>query len=222
MGVQHFYLYNNNSNDNYLEILTPYLDAKEVDLFDWPVETYSQQDYLYQLQLPVYRHALELAKAETCWIAFIDLDEFLFPVEKENLLEFLEEYRDCSAIAVNWQIFGTSFITNLADHQLITENFILKAPQEYAINRIVKLIVQPQDVLKIDDPHFFTLISDKEIINSSREPVRSKESNQVLVNKVRINHYWFGDKRWFCENKIPRREKWGLYFSKKQQDDFFV
>src|SRR4051812_43400023 len=39
VGVEHFYLYNNLSTDNYLEILQPYIAEGIVELFDWPVET---------------------------------------------------------------------------------------------------------------------------------------------------------------------------------------
>src|SRR5436190_22744853 len=36
IGVEHFYLYNNYSTDNYLEILQPYIDAGIVDCIGWP------------------------------------------------------------------------------------------------------------------------------------------------------------------------------------------
>ena len=35
-GVQHFYLYNNNSTDNYLQILLPYIKSGTVELMNWP------------------------------------------------------------------------------------------------------------------------------------------------------------------------------------------
>ena len=40
IGAQHFYLYNNKSTDNYLDILKPYVEQGEVELFDW---NYSNQ-----------------------------------------------------------------------------------------------------------------------------------------------------------------------------------
>src|SRR6187431_2863710 len=36
VGIDHFYLYNNNSDDNYYEILKPYIEKGFVDLIDWP------------------------------------------------------------------------------------------------------------------------------------------------------------------------------------------
>lgn len=34
-GVDHIYLYNNNSTDNYLTVIKPYLEERYIDLIDW-------------------------------------------------------------------------------------------------------------------------------------------------------------------------------------------
>ena len=36
VGVDHFYLYNNNSDDNYKEVLEPYIRQGIVTLIEWP------------------------------------------------------------------------------------------------------------------------------------------------------------------------------------------
>ena len=41
IGIDHFYLYNNNSDDNYMVIVKPYVDKGIVTLIEWP-EPYSQ------------------------------------------------------------------------------------------------------------------------------------------------------------------------------------
>ena len=41
-GFSKFFLYNNNSNDNYLEVLQPYIDKGIVDLTEWPMQSPSQ------------------------------------------------------------------------------------------------------------------------------------------------------------------------------------
>ncbi len=35
VGVEHFWLYNNSSTDNYAEILKPYIKEGIIELFDW-------------------------------------------------------------------------------------------------------------------------------------------------------------------------------------------
>lgn len=36
MGVEHFYLFNHLSSDDYLSVLQPYLSIGLVELYDWP------------------------------------------------------------------------------------------------------------------------------------------------------------------------------------------
>ncbi len=216
VGVQHFYLYNNLSSDNYLDILKPYIESGVVDLTDWPVQTYSEKDYLDNLQLPVYNHALNIAKETSEWIAFIDLDEFLFPVIHSNLIEMLKNYEDYAALSVNWQIYGTSQLDTLPEHCLIIESLIYKAETTYFRNMFIKMIVQPQFVKKINHPHYFEYLEGYYAIDSSRKPLPFKTCLQpVIIDIVRINHYWSGPLDLFLHQKLPRRKLWGINFSEE-------
>jgi len=44
------------------------------------------------------------------WFAFIDLDEFLCPVQHKNLQLFLKDYGHLKAIGINWRLFGANGI----------------------------------------------------------------------------------------------------------------
>lgn len=214
VGVEHFYLYNNLSTDNYLEILRPYIAEGIVDLFDWPVETSSQRDYLNLLQLPAYNDALEKVKGKAKWAAFIDLDEFIVPRRHNNLVDMLSEYEEYAGIAINWQIFGTSNIEDLPKGKLVTESFTLKAPDKQGMNEIVKLIVQPQYVESILNPHTFQFLPHYYAVNSNGNPLNNNQMGQaVVLDTACINHYWFGSLNWLLGSKIPRREKWGIKLS---------
>jgi hypothetical protein len=215
MGVQHFYLYNNLSQDEYIEILMPYILAGEVELFDWPVETYQQLDYLNFVQLPIYNHALKIAQKTAHWAAFIDLDEFLFPVKSSDLVSFLQDYRAFAGLVVNWQAYGTGGIDSLSPQGLITENLVWKAPTYFQGNHMIKSIVQPLLVSMISDPHSFFFVGDYFAVNANGEPIPPGQSSHpvIAIDRIRINHYWFGTKNWFLQNKIPRRARWGLSFT---------
>lgn len=220
VGVEHFYLYNNLSTDNYLEILQPYIDRGVVELFEWPVETANQKDYLDLLQLPAYNNALSLVKESAVWAAFIDLDEFLVPVRHNNLPDMLKEYSNCAGIAINWQVFGTSWIDTLPEGELITENLIWKAPEDLGLNNIVKFVVQPIFVKFIPNPHAFEFENGYFAVNSEGTPLDAKQMGQpVVVDTIRINHYWFGTTQWFENVKIPRREKWGLKLPREHLEE---
>ncbi len=221
IGVQHFYLYDNLSTDNYLEILLPYIESGEVDLFHWPVETCNQQEYLDLLQLPVYNDALNIVKQSARWAAFIDLDEFLFPVRQTNLLMVLDEYRAYGALAVNWQVFGTSGIERLREGELIIENLLWRTPCNWGINKIVKMVVQPHHVHMFSHPHYCDFEEGYFAVNSNKERLPDLCGEQdPIVDVLRINHYWFGDRNWFVTNKLLRRKKWGIPIINDALDNF--
>ncbi|MCQ2170215.1 MAG: glycosyltransferase family 92 protein [Bacteroidales bacterium] len=97
IGFDHIYLYNNNSSDNYLEILRTYIDDGFVTLTDWP-DTPGQ--------LSAYRHFACNFWNETSWVAFCDLDEFYCPRKCRNIKDFLELYKRYPSIFCYWRLFG--------------------------------------------------------------------------------------------------------------------
>lgn len=69
-GVEHFYLYDNDSPDNQAEVAKPYVEAGLVDYFPFPG---------LKMQYPAYNDALERFKFQSRYMAFIDGDEFVYP-----------------------------------------------------------------------------------------------------------------------------------------------
>ena len=214
VGVQHFYLYNNLSTDRSLEILQPYIDKGEVELFDWPIPLRNQAEYVTLLQLPVFNDCLHRARDHAKWVAFIDLDEFLFPLEADNLVDFLSDYEQFGGVVVNWQIYGTSFVDKLPIDALITETLIWKAPEQWEINKYIKQIVQPKYATHALTPHSFAYLDGFFAVNSNAEKIQEKvDGMTAVIDRIRINHYWFGTEEWLRKNKLPRRAKWGMNFA---------
>ena len=102
-GVEHFYLYNNDSSDDFAQVLAPYVDAKLVTLKAW-----SGKLQMY----PAYDDAIENYRFDCRYMAFIDLDEFIFPKTNRSVAEVVEEifsrYPNAAALGVNWQCFGSN------------------------------------------------------------------------------------------------------------------
>ena len=72
-GVEHFYLYNNDSSDNYEKIVAPYVQAGLV----------TSTDIAGKLSMfPAYTDAVKRFKFFNRYMAFIDLDEFIYPKSK--------------------------------------------------------------------------------------------------------------------------------------------
>jgi hypothetical protein len=207
MGVEHFYLYNNRSVDNFRTVLAPYIEKKIVDLIQWPYR-FKEGSHWSPIQCSAYQETIDKVKGKVKWLALLDIDEFLFPVKKDNLIEFLKDYERFGAVCANWQMYGTSHVTKIPDHQLLIEALRLKAPKDHSENTLVKSIVQPLKVKKCENPHFCFFISDFYQVNADKERFDGPQTPSVSLNKLRINHYWSKDEDFFYRIKIKRRESW--------------
>ena len=83
IGVDHFYLYNNFSDDNYLSVLSPYIERDIVTLIDWPIEFG---------QMSAYNDCYQKTKQETHWLGYIDADEC------KNVLNDVNREHICSCV----------------------------------------------------------------------------------------------------------------------------
>lgn len=201
VGVKHFYLYNNQSNDNFKEILAPYIECHEIELFDWPFER-QKGAWDTVVQCNAYNNALNRIRGIAKWVAFIDLDEFLFPVAVDNLSQFLIDYENYGGVCVNWAMFGTSNIEVIPDNGLMIEYLTMGGILDHEHNKHVKSIVRPERTEKFISPHyarynkeFFQVTPDKVQFEGAFSPFPSH-------SKVRINHYYTRDIKWLMEKKM--------------------
>src|ERR1700733_11023438 len=76
VGVQHFYLFNNLSDDNYQDVLAPYVTSGEVDLIEWNYPSRENKEWK-PIQRNAYKKGIQAATGKARWLALIDLDEFI-------------------------------------------------------------------------------------------------------------------------------------------------
>lgn len=113
VGVEHFYLYNNQSTDNFREMLAPWINRGVVTLLDWGREGG---------QVGAFNDCIRRFRMEARWIAFLDVDEFLFSPETRDLRKVLPRYEGYPAIFVYWILFGSGGHVNRPEGSII-ENF---------------------------------------------------------------------------------------------------
>lgn len=207
VGVQHFYLYNHLSTDDYQSVLEPYIQDGTVELIDWPYPFTEYKEW-GGIQMQAYKDGIKRARKISKWVAIIDTDEFLFPVQAVSLSEFLEEYEEYAALGVNWQCYGSSYIERLLPEQYMLEVMTWKAPQEASKNFHVKSIVQPLKVVDCDNPHYCRYKENEIAVNESKKPFEGAFTEQVEISKIRINHYWSRDLDFLINNKLVRQRKW--------------
>jgi len=207
IGVEHFYLYNNNSEDDFMTILDPYIATGIVEFFNWP-QTYETIPEWGSVQCGAYEHAIKRSKMDTQWLAILDIDEFLVPVEQDRLSNVLKEFENYGGVCVNWQMYGTSYVDRIASNELMIEKLTRKAPPEYGENLYVKSIVQPKKVHSMKDPHFANYKRKHYQVNTNEQRLVGSISPYIVTDKLMINHYWTKDEDFLHNEKVKRREGW--------------
>jgi hypothetical protein len=139
MGVEHFYLCNHLSADNYQEVLQHYIDRGVVTL---TYETRDGRRFVWHgIQHDYYRSVLEQLKVDTEWVIVCDIDEYFLPLQDDNIVQLLGRYRDHAAVSFNWVMFGTSGVQRIPDGSLMTET-LNKCQQSW--DRVFKSITRPR------------------------------------------------------------------------------
>jgi glycosyltransferase involved in cell wall biosynthesis len=101
-GADHIYLINDNSDDNFLEIIQEYIDDNKITLFNVNEPYYlGRQRNLYN------RHILPHIK-ETKWLLMVDLDEFIWSPIDINLKNILKNCENFGQIQIRQTIFGSN------------------------------------------------------------------------------------------------------------------
>jgi len=142
VGVEHVFIYDNNSTDGTPDVMAPFVDRGLATCISWPAVPASpscEYDFLAR-----YGHASR-------WVAFFDADEFLFESSRGALSAALEENADRPAVAVCWRYFGSAGYETIPAG-LVTERFD-RADAVY--NRHVKVIARPSQIVRHRNSHNF-------------------------------------------------------------------
>jgi hypothetical protein len=101
-GADHFYLVNDNSSDDFLPILQPYLDKQQVTLFD------GQFPYYLGRQRDMYNAFILPHLKETKWLLMVDMDEYVWSPKCVNLLDLLNLCTRLGQIQIFDMLFGSN------------------------------------------------------------------------------------------------------------------
>jgi hypothetical protein len=217
VGAEHFWLYDNESTDNWQEVLNPYIKAGLVDVFSWPCSLCKKDKgnpWPFELQAMAIQDALRKARKNTTWFSFIDIDEFFLPKKDATIPQCLNNhFADASAVFVSWRCFGTNNLCIPQGSPILYE-LTARAVESHYKNTNGKTIVRPREV-DIDQVywvHTLPLVSNGNYLGGSREPVISDRFAAGLSWKVQeeficLNHYFFRDDTFFYTRRLQLAEK---------------
>lgn len=213
-GVEHFWLYNHSSTDNWEEELKPYIEEGIVEVFDWPA---SRGDWVPD-QIRAFCDGIYRAIGVATWVALIDQDEFILPIQGRSIVGCLKKhFSDQNAIYVNWRNFGTNHV-NLSEGESMLSRLVSCSEKLHPRNCVGKTIVRPEaaDPTKMWSPHFCPLKEGFEYVNGEGGKTLVLDGTDLKTDGknhegfIRINHYALRDEKYFHNYRLPRDSNPGL------------
>lgn len=175
-GVEHFYLINDNSSDNFMEIIQEYIDKNIVTLFNVNEPYYlGRQRNLYN------RHILPLIK-ESKWLLMVDMDEYVWSKIEVNLSNILKNYEHLSQIQICETQFGSN--GHIKQPKYIVKSFT-KRKSDLSHNGRLKYLVNNSYEFTSLNIHHATFLNDYDKIS----PEGEHKFIQLYREYITLNHY---------------------------------
>lgn len=179
-GVEKFYIYDNESDDGTKKILEPFIKSGIVEYTYFPGE---------RMQIAAYDDCLARHRFDSRWIAFIDLDEFIVPIENKNIPEFLKPLENFSSVEINWLVYGSGGAKYKTDGDVMARFRAHSHPND-PINNHIKSIVNPRKITSFIGAHEAVALTGKTVdANGRKVRVRFFDRAPIGHDKIRINHY---------------------------------
>ncbi len=159
-------------------------------------------------QLGAYKKICEEVRGKADWVALIDCDEYIRPMNHRTIPEMLQaNYADAGGVFLNWRCFGTSGIAlepGASVLNALTRRTLDSDPE----NCQGKCLVRPEAFAKISYVHYAQLApgfvyrdGDGEIMSWNKTHLL----HPIFRNKnAVIHHYVFRDEKHFNTFKLPR------------------
>ena len=204
-GVEHFYLINHNSDDDFLKIIKKY--QSYITLTS---DTYTQEEHV--LNYLINKHYLNLIKKESEWVILCDIDEYFYNKHNyKNIVHFLKNTGEISnnigTIWTPWKLFyaaKTDKIESSIIKELLYRRPVVKI-NDYGCG---KSIYRTRDLNQLSIHHGsnpYNYVLNREILNKRKD----QNNNDTLIlnenSNICCNHYRFISKDYYNKVKCIRK-----------------
>ena len=215
-GVNHFFIYDNDSTDDMKEILQPYIEKNIVTYIFYPGKARQQE---------AYNDAVKNFRFYCRYMAFVDADEFFLPKSNRSITEVADEifsdFRESiGGFAAHWFIYGSSGEEKADYTRGVLERFTRrKNKQEVS----VKSITDPRKIDFMWSPHFPMFFPNFDFVDTGIE-----NSVYDISEKIVVNHYITKSKEEYFLRKqkgsavvVELRDNLEMHFKNNDFNDVF-
>lgn len=182
LGVDHFYLYDNDPRQPLNQLLAQHRDY--VTVRPWLVDHDDPRYPGRTKQIKAYRHCLEHGAARHDWVAFIDCDEFIALEQHRDLKAFLAEFDSYDSIALNWHVFGHN--GHYDDPPgLVIECLTRRMKEPRAMT---KSLSRPDAIAAIENAHLCGMKAGRTRVDANKR-LYTEALYPGKTRVARINHY---------------------------------
>ncbi len=201
IGFDSIIVYDNGSVDGTNEILRDLAQKGIIQHFTWP-----SSDGVSP-QLSAYNDCIKRFKTDFDYIAFVDIDEFLYPVDLDINSYLNSAPSDTAAIAINQLTFGS------ADHEKYFDDYVTRrfnkcSSMDYSERLWFKTIVNPAKVDSFISAHKVSISSGRYLHSDFSEAEFDEKYNgatkKIFSEKIHVNHYILKSRQEFFEKKMKR------------------
>ena len=184
VGVDKFYIYDNESSDNLEELLQPYIKSGIVIYQYLPGKN---------MQNKVYTDAIKRYKDESKYLGFIDIDEFVVPCEDNSLGDIVDDILNknerAAGVAINWRMYGSNGYEE-KPKGLVIENYKYRAEDDFHANKHIKTICNPRKVTSFQNPHYPVYNKGYFSIDEDGNLIKGPFNSYGQCKRIQINHYF--------------------------------
>lgn len=186
-GVDHFFLYNNFSADEFQEVLRPYVEEGQVTLIRWPRKPASPA---------AENDCIARTRGRFEWVGFIDADEFVVVGDGRPISDFLSEFGRAPAVALHWYYYGSN------SHEKRPQDWVVRAytRRNAEPDAHFKVFVRPEQVTRNRNSHNFYYRGAQRAVDENGRSVYGSMAHPPAAKRAWINHY-------FCKSLEDYLEK---------------
>lgn len=197
LGINKIILFDNNDieDENFYDVLKDYVDKNFIDI----VDIRGINSALY----PVYNYCYHQNKDLYDWIAFLDIDEYLYIKNFTNINEYLynKRFEKCQTIFFNWIMYNDNDLTEY-DYRPLLERFknpkkTIEQGKSFVRGGFDNLII-PTSMLPGININYFCNSNGERIFPSSYLNVEYNNNSMAY-----IKHFYTKTAEEFC-NKINK------------------